>query len=114
MRNSPFCAVWMVTYNHEKFIAQAIKNIINQKTNFPFKLYIGDDCSSDTTREVCINYKNEYPELIDLVFNTKNNMQKNSMNVYGACFNSGAKYIAMCEGDDYWCNKNKLQKQIDF
>jgi len=112
--DKPVCAVWVVTYNQKNFIAQTIESIVQQKTNFRFKVYIGDDCSTDGTREICIKYKNLYPELIELVFNSVNYMQQNSMNVYNACFNSGAKYTAMCEGDDYWSDSYKLQTQVDF
>ena len=112
--NKPLCAVWVVTYNQRDFISQTIESIVQQKTNFRFKVYIGDDCSTDGTREICIKYKALYPELIELVFNSVNHMQQNSMNVYNACFGSGAKYTAMCEGDDYWADPNKLQTQVDF
>jgi glycosyltransferase involved in cell wall biosynthesis len=114
MSNQPLCAVWVVTYNQKKFIAQTIESIINQKTDFHFKVFIGDDLSTDGTREICIKYKNDYPELIELIFNSSNWMNKNSANVYHACFTSGAKYTAMCEGDDYWIDPNKLQKQVKF
>jgi glycosyltransferase involved in cell wall biosynthesis len=111
---SVFCAVWMVTYNQERYISQAIESIINQKTTFPIKLFIGEDCSTDKTREICLQYKQDYPELIDLIFTKKNDIIQNAQNTYSACFNSGAKYIAMCEGDDYWTDLLKLQKQVDF
>jgi len=62
--NKPLCAVWVVTYNQRDFISQTIESIVQQKTNFRFKVYIGDDCSTDGTREICIKYKNLYPELI--------------------------------------------------
>lgn len=113
-RTSPFCAVWMVTYNHEKYLGQAIEGVINQKTNFPVKLFIGEDCSTDKTREICIHYAEKYPDKVTLLLNPKNNILKNALNTYNACFQSGANYIAMCEGDDYWTDPLKLQKQIDF
>ena len=110
----PLCAVWVVTYNQKAFIAQTIESIIQQKTDFPFKIYIGDDCSTDGTREICIGYKNKYPELIVLLLNSINYMAQNSANVFKACVNSGARYVAMCEGDDYWSDLEKLQRQVDF
>jgi glycosyltransferase involved in cell wall biosynthesis len=109
-----FLAVWMVTYDHEKYIAQAIESVINQKTTFPIRLYIGEDCSTDRTKEICIYYKNKFPHLIELIFTAENNMSQNSKNVYETCFKSGAKYIALLEGDDYWTDPYKLQKQVDF
>jgi len=93
MDHKPLCAVWVVTFNQKNFIAQTIESIVQQKTSFPFKVYIGDDCSTDGTREICIRYKNQYPELIELVFNSIN---------------------YMCEGDDYWVDPYKLQKQVEF
>jgi len=114
MDSKPLCAVWVVTYNQKDFIAQTIDCIVAQKTNFPFKIYIGDDCSTDGTREICIRYKNVYPDLIELIFNSTNLMRQNSANVFGACMQSGANFIALCEGDDYWVDEFKLQKQVNF
>ncbi|MGP8217176.1 MAG: glycosyltransferase [Bacteroidia bacterium] len=107
-------SVCMITYNHESYIAQAIEGVINQKMNFNYKLFIGEDCSNDNTRSICISYKNKYPDKIELIFTTKNDVYQNVKNIFDACFNSGAKYIAICEGDDYWTDPNKLQKQVDF
>ena len=108
-------AIWMVTYNHEKYIVDAIDSVINQKTNFKFKLFIGEDYSSDNTRNICIEYKIKYPEHIELHLN-KNNIGSNAngINMYQVCFNSGSEYIALLEGDDYWTDPYKLQKQVDF
>jgi glycosyltransferase involved in cell wall biosynthesis len=114
MSDKPICAVWVVTYNQKTFIAQTLESILSQKTNFPFRIYLGDDFSNDGTREICIKYKNDFPELIELILNSSNHMQQNSANVYSACFTSGAKYTAMCEGDDYWTDCHKLQTQVDF
>lgn len=111
---SPFCAVWMVTYNQEKYIGEAIESVLNQKTNFPVMLYLGEDCSTDKTREICIHYAERYPDKITLLLNKENDIFKNAVSTYNACFQSGAKYVAMCEGDDYWTDLLKLQKQIDF
>lgn len=112
---TPLVAVWMVTYNHEKYISTAIDSIVHQKTNFPIRLYIGEDCSSDSTRSICIEYANKFPELITLILQeTNKGGQRNAQDVYEACFASKAKYIALCEGDDYWTDPLKLQKQVDF
>jgi glycosyltransferase involved in cell wall biosynthesis len=110
----PFCAIWVVTYNQEGFISQTLDSILQQKTSFPFKLYIGDDCSTDGTRAICLDYKARFPNQIELIFNDINLMRQNSRNVFNACIASGAKYIAMCEGDDYWTDDSKLQKQVDY
>ena len=108
-------AVYMITYNHEKFIEQAIRSVVDQKAYFKYKLFLGDDFSTDKTREICLKLKEKYPEKIHLVLNEKNiGATMNAQNIYKLCFNSGARYIAMLEGDDYWTDKRKLQKQVDF
>lgn len=111
---TPFIAIWMVTYNHGQFIAQAIESVLSQKTSYPYRLYIGEDCSPDNTRAICQDYASRYPDRITLICTEKNNIDQNSSNIYNAAFNSGAKYIAMLEGDDYWIDNYKLQKQVDF
>lgn len=102
----------MITYNHEAFIAQAIEGVLMQITNFRFELIIGEDFSTDKTREICIEYQKKYPELIKLLPSDKNlGMQENGLRTIKACT---GKYIALCEGDDYWTDPYKLQKQVDF
>jgi glycosyltransferase involved in cell wall biosynthesis len=111
----PLVAVWMVTYNHESYIAQAIESILLQKTNYDFKIYIGEDCSNDTTSKICQEYKKKHPDKIELILHEKNiGANANGIFMYEHCFKSGAKYIALCEGDDYWTDPLKLQKQVDF
>jgi len=113
--NNITVAVWMVTYNQQEYIEQAILSIINQKTNINFKLFIGDDHSSDNTAFICKKLAEKYPNKIDLTINVNNlGPQQNALNIYKKCIDSKAKYIAMCEGDDYWIDEYKLQKQIDF
>ena len=111
-------AVWMLTYNHEKFIGDAIESVIRQKTNFNFKIFLSEDFSEDSTRNICIELAKKYSEKIDLFLPTKNlgiNSKNNiSILTYERCFDSGAKYIAMLEGDDYWKDENKLQRQVDL
>jgi glycosyltransferase involved in cell wall biosynthesis len=112
---TPLVAVFMVTYNHENFIRQAIESVLMQKTTFPIKLFIGEDCSTDQTLAICTRYKEENPEKIEVRFNKQNiGATNNAKQIYEACFSSGAKYIAMLEGDDYWTDTYKLQKQVDF
>jgi glycosyltransferase involved in cell wall biosynthesis len=105
----------MVTYNHADFIEKAIESIMMQNSNFNYKLFIGEDNSVDKTREICQILKEKYPDKIELVLHKKNiGSNPNGFFMYQACFDSGAKYIALCEGDDYWTDPNKLQKQVDF
>ncbi len=104
--------VLVLTYNQEKYIAEAIESVLMQKTDFNFRIIIGDDCSTDRTREICIDYKEKYPDKIELVFHKQNfGAVKNFYITYQSC---NAKYLAMLDGDDYWTSPIKLQKQIDF
>jgi len=113
--NSPMVCVWMPTYQHKDFIALAIDGVLMQKANFPIKLIISDDASTDGTREICVTYRANHPDIIELILPSKNTNTKVVLDeLYPACFKSGAKYIAMCEGDDYWMDPFKLQKQVDF
>ncbi len=107
--------VWMVTYNHGDFIEQAIESVMKQQTNFKYELFIGEDCSKDQTRNICKDLKNKYPDKITL-FLHENNMGsvQNGIFMYERCIESEAKYIALCEGDDYWIDSLKLQKQVDL
>lgn len=110
--NTPYVAVWMLTYNHEKYIAQAIEGVLNQKADFKIKLFIGEDCSKDNTRNICLSYEEKYPDKVKLISTRVNNINTNSENIRLACMESGAKYIAICEGDDYWTDPYKTQKQV--
>lgn len=115
MMDAPILAVYMITYNHQDYIDQAIESVIGQITNFNFKLFIGDDASSDDTFKKCLIWKERYPHKIVLL-NTEKNLGvfANANRVFTACIQSGAKYIALLEGDDYWSNPNKLQRQVDI
>lgn len=105
-------SVSMITYNHEKFIAEAIEGVVMQKTDFPFELVIGEDCSTDNTRAICIEYQKKYPDIIRLRLpETNQGMMLNWINNIGS---GKGKYIALCDGDDYWTDPYKLQKQVDF
>jgi len=105
-------SVCIITYNQKAFIGQTIKSTLNQKTDFYFEILISDDCSTDGTLDVCIEYQNRYPNSIRVLKNDVNQgMNKNLMKAIANC---KGKYIAICEGDDYWCDENKLQKQVDF
>lgn len=105
-------SVCMITYNHEKYIAQAIEGCLMQKTDFPVEIVIGEDCSTDKTRSICLEYKNKYPDKIKLLLPEKNlGMMGNLVETLNAC---DGEFVAWCEGDDYWTDPKKLQKQVDF
>lgn len=102
----------MVTYNHEKYIKQAIESVLMQKTNFDYELVIGEDCSEDNTRKVLSRHLARFPTRIRVFFNNKNlGPGKNFIRTFNTCKGT---YIALLEGDDYWTNTNKLQKQVDL
>lgn len=105
-------SVCMATYNHEKYISQAIESVMIQKTNFKYELVIGEDFSEDRTREICISYKDKYPDNIKLSLNKKNlGVLFNLEQTFHQC---SGDYIALLEGDDYWIDSYKLQKQVGF
>ena len=102
----------MITYNHELYIAQAIEGVLKQKAYFSIELVIGEDFSSDKTREICLSYKEKFPNKIRILQRDKNlGMMNNFVDSLKSC---EGKYVALCEGDDYWTDPLKLQKQIDF
>lgn len=110
--NNPILSVHMVTYNHVRFINQAIDSVLSQKTNFEFELVIGEDCSTDGTREIVFDYARKYPEKIKLI-TSEFNVGPNA-NDKRTTLSCNGKYIAFCEGDDYWVDLYKIQKQIEF
>lgn len=113
--SSPTVAVYMITYNHELCIAQAIESVLMQKTDFPFKVIIGEDHSSDKTAAICLEYAHKYPDIVSVECNLENlGPSKNAVKTFRRCLTTHAEYIALLEGDDYWTDPFKLQKQVDF
>lgn len=102
------------TYNHENFIKQTIESFLRQKTNFRYEILIHDDASTDNTPNIIKEYATLYPELIKPVFQTVNQHSKGIKNAEIILPLIKSKYIALCEGDDYWTDPYKLQKQVDF
>lgn len=100
------------TFNQEKYISQALQSILEQQCNFGYRILIGEDCSTDGTLAICKEFKEKNPEKIVLLDNKENlGLAKNYRKLFGECC---AKYIAILEGDDYWIDKLKLQKQVDL
>jgi len=108
----PVVSVRMITYNHEPYIRQAIEGVMMQKTDFEFELIIGEDCSQDKTREICFEYQKKYPDKIRVLWWHENvsKLGGNGRRVSARC---RGEFIAFCEGDDYWIDPLKLQKQVD-
>ena len=112
MENRKLLTVATTTYNHGPYIAQSIDSFLMQKTNFDFEIVIGEDRSTDNTLEVCLKYQAKYPGKVRILQREKNlGMMGNLIETLKECH---GKYIAFCEGDDYWTHKHKLQKQVDF
>jgi glycosyltransferase involved in cell wall biosynthesis len=108
----PTVSVCMIAYNHEDFLEQAIEGVLMQQANFSIELVIGEDRSPDRSREICIAYRDQHPEVIRLLDRDRNlGMQQNFKETIQAC---KGEYVAICEGDDYWTDPHKLQKQVDF
>lgn len=109
---APVISVIMLAYNHEKYIHEAIDSILSQQTDFPFEIIIGEDKSNDTTWEILLEYQSLYPDKIRLIFSDKN--VGIAMNVARVLEKCRGKYIAICEGDDYWQRRDKLQIQFNY
>lgn len=118
--SSPSVSVCVQTYNHERYISHCLDNILKQQANFDFEILIHEDDSTDETRQICQKYAERFPEKIRLFLNSR----KNNISVAGEptgnfttlynLFSAKGKYIAICEGDDFWGDPKKLQVQYDF
>lgn len=102
----------MVTFNHGKYIAEALDSILMQQTSYSYKIVVAEDCSTDNTREILLDYQKKYPNKFKLILQHQNiGARKNNIDLLN---NLDGKYIAALEGDDYWTDPYKLQKQVDF
>lgn len=110
--NDPVVSVQMITYNHEPYIRKAIEGVMMQETDFEFELVIGEDCSQDRTREICFEYQKKFPDKIRVLWWHENvsKLGGNNRRTRARC---RGEYIAFCEGDDWWLDPLKLQKQVD-
>ncbi len=108
----PLVSIVTISYNQENYIKDALESFVTQKTKFPFEAIIADDCSTDQTPEIIQDYANRYPDIITPILRQKNiGVQAN---LFDAMQKATGKYIALCEGDDYWTEHDKLQLQVDF
>ena len=108
-------AIACTTYNHEKYIARAIESFLMQQVNEPFEIHICDDASTDNTQAIITAYQKKYPHIIKANLLRKNLWQKGyAISKYVLFPAISAEYVALCEGDDYFTDPLKLQKQIDF
>jgi len=116
----PTVSVCMLTYQHVGFIAQAIEGALMQKTDFLFEILIGEDESNDGTREICQNFAQRYPQQIRLFLRNRRDVMhidgraRGSFNFRKTLLEAKGEFIALCEGDDFWTDPSKLQRQVDF
>lgn len=108
-------SILCTAYNHEKYIGKCLEGFVNQETNFEYEVLVNDDKSSDRTAEIIIEYQKRYPTIIKPFLQKENQFSKNvRINDDILYPQAKGKYIALCEGDDYWIDCNKLQKQYDY
>lgn len=107
-------SICCITYNHENYIADAIESFLMQKTDFKYEILIYDDASTDRTPEIIKQYESKYPDLIKPIYQTENQYSKGVKTLDFSMEKAKGKYIAICEGDDYWIDPYKLQKQVDY
>lgn len=113
----PLVTVWCLTYNQKNFICDALDGFVRQETSFPFEVVVHDDASTDGTTAIVMDYARRYPAIIKPVVERENQWQKGGLKHIVALMNAQyrrSKYIAFCEGDDYWTDSLKLQRQVDF
>jgi glycosyltransferase involved in cell wall biosynthesis len=117
-RDEPLVSVCVITYNHARYIDECLNSILEQQAEFPFEICIGEDASSDGTREICQSYADKNPDRIRLLLQERqdvihlNGRATGKNNVLKTLKSCRGKYIAICEGDDFWIDPLKLQKQV--
>lgn len=116
-QNVPLVSICCLSYNHAPFLKECLDGFLMQQTNFEYEILIHDDCSTDGSDEIIREYASKYPEKIFPLYEEENQYSKGMESVIDIAFNynrARGKYIAYCEGDDYWTDPLKLQKQVDF
>ena len=112
IENQILVSACIITYNHEKYIKDAIEGALMQDVDFGYEIVIGEDCSTDNTLKICEEYQKKHPSIIRILKRERNlGMNGNWLSTIRS---AKGKYIAICEGDDYWTDKNKIKRQVDF
>lgn len=115
MSNEIMISVCCLAYNHERYIRKTLDGFVNQKTDFRFEVLIHDDASTDKTPDIIREYEKKYPDIIKPIYQSENKYSQNIQVSYKYQYpRASGKYICWCEGDDYWCDSNKLQLQFDI
>jgi glycosyltransferase involved in cell wall biosynthesis len=111
--DAPLVSIQCLVYNHAPYIADCLDGILNQRTNFPFEVVVHEDASTDNSAEIIREYEKKFPLIIKPIYEKENQYSKHNIrNIINPLLRG--KYVAVCEGDDYWCDSNKLQKQVEF
>lgn len=115
----PIVAIHCLVYNHEPYLRDCFEGFVMQQTNFPFVAIVHDDASTDSSAAIIHEYEEKYPHIFKPIYENENVFQNGGVAAINELMNAaidatGAKYVAMCEGDDYWTDPLKLQKQVDF
>lgn len=115
MNNKIVVSVYCLAYNHAKYIGKTLEGFVNQNTNFEYEVIVHDDASKDETQDIILEFAKKYPDIIKPILQKENQYSKGTSIIKNIIFPQlSGKYIAICEGDDYWCDNNKLQKQVDY
>lgn len=114
MDNPVMVSVMCKAFNHEKYIRQALDSFVMQKTDFPFEIVVHDDASTDGTADIIREYERKYPDIIKPIYQTENQYSQGKNPSEFMLPIMRGKYVALCEGDDYWTDDTKLQKQVDY
>lgn len=115
--NYPLVSIKCMVYNHGPYLRQCLDGFVMQKTNFAFEVIVHDDASTDNSAEIIREYAEKYPDIIKPIYEKENQYSKHDgsiQKIMDDAIHPNVKYIAMCEGDDYWTDSNKLQIQVDF
>ena len=115
-KNDCLVSILCTAYNHEQYIRSALESFVSQKTGFAFEVLVNDDASSDGTAAIIREYEEKYPDIIRPFYQKENQFSKGIGYIYENIFypNARGKYFAFCEGDDYWTDESKLQRQVNF
>ena len=115
-QNDIIVSICSITYNHAPYIRQCLDGFLMQKTNFKYEILVHDDCSTDGTTEIIREYAKKYPNIIIPILQSVNQYQNGNKRILATFVfpKARGKYIALCEGDDYWTDPLKLQKQVDY
>lgn len=115
MKNNPLVSIRCLVYNHGPYLRQCLDGFVMQKTDFAFEAIVHDDASTDNSAAIIREYAEKYPDIIKPIYESENQYRKGTIGkIMDHAVSPSSKYIAICEGDDYWTDSLKLQKQVDY